>query len=678
MDLTTRQGRALNREGLFAVFSGDGAYGVPDAVRATEHAGFTAQFGPLELADLDPVILPVLVPTTDGGAFNILDRKGRQWRIWSAEGGERLIGPKELRRLWTGHVLRLTLDTTPTGDKGHWFRSVLREHRWTYMQVLIAAAVSNILGLSTSLFTMVVYDRVLPNEAIESLIALTIGIGIALGFDLLIKSLRARFLNTAGRVADRKMAQRIFDRILALKLGPQVGNTGALSNALREFESLRDFFTSATVIAIVDLPFVALYIFVIWMIGGPLALVAGGAVPIVLIVALGVQPFLRRLAEASREEGQSKQSVLVEAIGGLPTIKVTGAAPWMRARWDRAVSHQADHAARARDLSQGALNLTGFVQQSAQVLIVFFGVFLIREGVVSMGALIACVILTGRTLGPLAQIASVLTRISQASSAYRSIDALMRAEVDRPVDRAWLSRPVLRGAVAFEDVSFGYPGPQGPVLLGLNFRIEPGEKVAIIGPVGSGKSTLASLITGLAEPTEGRVLLDGTDRRAIDPGDLRRNIGVQLQDVWLFSGTVKENILAGRRGVSDEHLLTKARLAAVDPFVRKHPLGYDLPLGERGQGLSGGQRQCIALARALVGDPPLMVLDEPTANMDVQTEDAVLRALRTELKHRTVLLITHRTSALSLVDRVIVIEEGKVGFDGPRAQLMARLKGGKS
>lgn len=678
MDLSDRLGRPINRVGLYAVFSGSNrAYEVTDAVRAAEHAGFTAQFGALKLRDLTAALLPLMLITKSGAALNLITMDASGVKVFDpATQSTRLIPKKELEPLWSGHVLRLSIQSaqsdTPTARR-HWFWGTLAEHKWSYVQVLIAAAVSNVLGLGTSLFTMVVYDRVLPNEAIESLIALTIGVGIALGFDFMIRTLRARFINSAGQTADRKMAQRIFDQILGLRQKAGI-STGGLSSSLRDFETLRDFFTSATVIAMVDLPFIFLYIFVIWVIGGPLAWVAGAAVPIVILISLAVQPILKRMADAAKEDGQSKQSVLVEAIGGLSTIKVTGAAPWLRARWDEAVGLQADHSGRARDVSQVALNVTSFVQQSAQVLIVFFGVFLIREGVTSMGALIACVILTGRTLGPLAQIAQVLTRINQAATAYRSIDQLMQSQIDRPTDRHWLTRNQIRGDITFDGVEFGYDGPQGPILTGVSFKIQAGEKVAVLGPVGSGKSTLAQLVLGLHSPDQGRVLVDGVDLRAIDPGDLRRSMGAQLQDTWLFSGTVKENIAAGAIAIGDEHILQKARIAAVDDFVRLHPHGYDMRMGERGQGLSGGQRQCISLARSLIGDPPILVLDEPTANMDVQTEERVIKALKHEVRDRTLMVVTHRTSLLALVDRVIVVENGKVSFDGPKADLLRKLK----
>jgi ATP-binding cassette subfamily C protein LapB len=530
---------------------------------------------------------------------------------------------------------------------------------------------ANFLGLTTSIFIMVVYDRVLPNEATESLIALTIGVGIALLFDFLIKSLRAGFIDRAGQRADMVMGRRIFDQLLDMQMRARKGSTGALASTLREFETLRDFFTSATLVAVVDLPFILLFVGVIYMIGGPLAIVPAIAVPVVLIVGLAVQPLLARLAEQSFADGQSKQGVLVETVSGLETIKATGAARRMRARWEEAIARQSEHGTRSRTITQFAMNATAFTQQSAQVMIVFYGVFLITAGEVSMGALIASVILTGRALAPLAQLAQTLTRLNQARSSYRNLDALMRADSERPEGRHWISRPRLDGRIRFDDVHFTYPDQMVAALSGVSFTIEPGEKVAILGRIGSGKSTIARLILGLYAPDKGAVLIDDTDIRQIDPGDLRRNIGSVLQDVWLFTGTVRENIAIGARRPRDADIIEAARIAGVDDFIARHPSGYDLMLAERGEGLSGGQKQAITLARALVGRPPVLLLDEPTSAMDVQNERDVIARLRDEARDRTLVVVTHRTSLLDLVDRVIVIENGRVAADGDKS-LLAR------
>ena len=390
-----------------------------------------------------------------------------------------------------------------------------------------------------------------------------------------------------------------------------------------------------------------------------------------------MQPILSRTADKSHSEGQTKQSVLVETLSGLDTIKTIGAARVMRQRWEDALATQSGHALRSRAVSQFALNATAFAQQAAQVMIVFYGVFLIQAGTVSMGALIACVILTGRTLAPLAQLAQTMTRFSQARTSYRSVSALMRQPTERQPGRTWLSRPHLRGEIEFRDVSFTYPDKKTPILNDLSFRIDPGESVAILGRVGSGKSTVGRLITGLYSADSGQVLVDSTDISHIDPQDLRGNIGTVLQDVWLFSGTVRENIAVGADRPSDEEIIAAAELAGLHSFIATHPMGYDLPVTERGAALSGGQRQAIALARALVGKKPVLFLDEPTSAMDVQTEKAFIERLSTYGAGRTKILVTHRTALLEAVDRVIVMERGRIALDGPKEMLTQRNAPGK-
>ncbi|MCC6006438.1 MAG: type I secretion system permease/ATPase [Rhodobacteraceae bacterium] len=670
-------GRPLTLAALHAAQTGpQGSFGVREAVAAAERGGIQAGFGRLRLDALDAALMPAILMLKGDRAVVVEGRNpAGRLVVFDPALGEGLgeVAPEALAESYAGFALLLRPEHRGTPEaaapRGHWFWSTLGENRWMYAQVVLAAMVANFLSLSTSIFIMVVYDRVLPNEAVESLLALTFGVGMALVFDLIIKSLRAGFVDRAGQRADKAIGRRIFDQLLDLQMRARKGSTGALANTLREFETLRDFFTSATLVAVVDLPFILLFIGVIYLIGGPLAIVPAIAVPVVLIVGIAVQPILARLAERSFADGQSKQSVLVETVSGLETIKAVGAARQMRARWEDAIERQADHGVKARAVSQFALNATAFTQQLAQVMIVFYGVFLIMEGTVTMGALIAAVILTGRTLAPLAQLAQTLTRLNQARTSYRSLDALMRAESERPEGRTWLARPRLEGRITFEDVHFAYPDAMVDTLRGVSFTIEPGEKVAILGRIGCGKSTIARMIIGLYEPRQGAVRLDGTDIRQIDPGDLRRNVGSVLQDVWLFSGSVRENIAIGAMRPRDAEVLEAARIAGVDDFISKHPAGYDLVLAERGEGLSGGQRQSITLARALIGRPPILLLDEPTSAMDVQNEAGVIQRLREETADRTLVIVTHRTSLLELVDRVIVIENGRVAADGPKSIL---------
>lgn len=656
----------------------EGRFGAQEALDLATRAGMQAAFGARKLDDLDETLLPAIL-FLDAGRAVVLERRDAQGQfvIHDPQLGQGLgvTDAGVLAESYSGYAMVLRAgyqgDASQAGDtqQGHWFWSAIMAHRWSYTQVILAAMVANFLGLSTSIFIMVVYDRVLPNEAVESLFALTIGVGLALVFDFIIRSLRAGFMDRAGQQVDSQIAGRIFDRLLNLQMKARTGSTGALANTMREFETLRDFFTSATLVAVVDLPFIFLFVAVIWLIGGPLALVPAIAVPVVLLVGLAVQPFLSRLAMRSFTDGQTKQSVLVETISGLETIKVVGAARQMRARWQTAVTTQSEHGVKSRAISQFALNATAFTQQFAQVAIVFYGVFLILSGTISMGAMIASVILTGRALAPLAQLAQTLTRINSARMSYRAIDALMTADSERPQGRAWLSRPQMRGKITFDKLRFTYPEASVETLGGVSFSIEPGERVAILGRNGSGKSTVARLMTGLYQPDAGAVLVDDTDIRQIDPSDLRRNIGVMLQDIWLFSGSLRGNIAIGATYPTDAAVLKAAQIAGVDAFVARHQQGYDMMLAERGEGLSGGQRQSIALARALIDAPPILLLDEPTSAMDVQTEAGVIARLRAGLGETTLIVITHRPSLLDLVDRVIVIDQGAVILDGPKALL---------
>ncbi len=654
---------------------GEGELTVRDAMHAAQRAGLQVGFGARKLSAFDAALVPAIL-LLEGDRAVVYHGRAQNGDLLlydpALDDGLGEVPESSLGEVYTGYALlfrplhRDEVNADQADQRGHWFWSALSANRWSYVQVALAAAMANILGLTTSVFIMIVYDRVLPNEATESLIALTLGVGLALLFDFALKLLRAGFIDRAGQNADMSMGRRVFDQVLNIRMSSRTGSTGAMASTIREFETLREFFTSATLVAVVDLPFIAVFIFTIYMVGGPLALVPALAVPVVLLGGLAVQPILSRLAEQSFADGQSKQSVLVEAVSGLETIKTTAASRQMRTRWEGAISRQSNHGARSRAVTQFALNLTGFTQQAAQVLIVFYGVFLITDGRTSMGALVASVMLTGRALAPLGQLAQTLTRVNQARSAYRNLDTLMQASNERPEGRSWISRSEFSGRITFNNVHFAYPNQSEDALKDVSFTIEPGEKVAVLGQIGSGKSTIGRLLLGLYQPRVGSVMLDGLDIRQIDPGDLRRNIGSVLQDIWLFSGTVRENIASGSVRPRDDELIRAGSIAGVEDFVARHPRGYDQHVAERGEGLSGGQRQAIALARALIGHPPVLLLDEPTSAMDVKSEAEIIRRLKEATPDTTMMIVTHRTSLLELVDRVIVIEDGKVAMDGPK------------
>ena len=660
----------------------EGEFGYSDAVSTLENLEFSANVGQLRLRKLTQGHCPAVVELK-GGKTAVLAKVDpkKEYLLYdeSADGKFTKYSEKEFGKIYNGGLLlvknrRQQRESTDKENKVDWFWSSLRQSKWTYAQVILAAAVSNFLGLSSSLFIMVVYDRVVPNQAIESLIALTIGVLIALGFDFLIKMLRANFIDRAGKRADSRMSRLIFNQLMNMNLATKNDKSGALASTVREFESLRDFFTSATLVAVVDLPFIFLFIYIISLIGGPLAIIPLVCVPIVMFTGILVQPFLAKLSVQGMKSGMSKQGVLVETLNGLETIKATGSAGLMRKRFEEASNSQSDLGFRSRMISQFAINSAASVQQFAQIGIIFYGVFLIQDGIVTMGALIAVVILCGRTLAPLSQLANALTRVNSARTAYKSINELMKKRKDGGNMENPLSRPTLSGEVEFKNVSFTYPGANEPTLRDLSFQIKPGEKVAILGKMGSGKSTVARLLAGLYEPDVGSILIDGVDIRQIDSADLRRNVGFMLQETWLFSGSVKENIQMGFVQYSDEHILEIARLAGVDEFVRQNPSGYDFQLKERGEGLSGGQRQSINLARAILHQPSLLILDEPTSSMDTATEKIVLDNLSSWMEEKTLIAITHRNTLVKLASRVLVIDRGVLVADDTPEKLMGSSK----
>ncbi|MEM6307543.1 MAG: ABC transporter transmembrane domain-containing protein, partial [Pseudomonadota bacterium] len=438
-ELTDRLGHPISDADLDRVFAGDpGTYEVPDAVKALEHAGFVTQYGRVTLRSLDPALLPMIVFDRAGAPILIYAKEGKdQYAIFAPDTGtSRVVSYADLRASRVRYGLRvrpgagLSQQAAADTQTGHWFWASFRNLRGIYLQVILAAAIANVLGLSTSIFTMVVYDRILPNEAIDSLFALAAGVGIALGFDFLIKSLRSAFIDSAGRNADQRMAERLFQQLLSLKMTARNKSVGHMTSVMKDFEVVREFFTSASMVALVDLPFIALFIFVIWLIGGPLFVIPATAVPLVLLVALISQPILRRQMQNASTDGQMKQGVLVETLTGIETLKSVGAESLVRSRWNAAVKNQADSAGRGRVIASSVVNFTALIQQACQVLIVFYGVFLVSSNTVSMGALIACVILTGKTLGPLAQVSQVLTRLNQSIVAYRQINDMMQTQTE--------------------------------------------------------------------------------------------------------------------------------------------------------------------------------------------------------------------------------------------------------
>jgi ATP-binding cassette, subfamily C, bacterial LapB len=555
---------------------------------------------------------------------------------------------------------------------GEWLMEPMRRNRPIYMKVALAAVMINIFGLMTSLFTMTVYDRVVPNNATSSLVALSIGLLVIVVFDFVLKLLRAYFVDIAGASIDRDIGESVFARLLGLRLDLKKGSTGSLTGLMRELEALRDFFASATLTAIVDLPFILITLAVVALIGGWVVLVPALAIPVVVGVGLLTQPAMDRLSAKSMGEGLQKQSVLVETVGGLETVKATGAGPLLARRWAKAVDQHSASSLRQRLVASIGITTATSAGTISYAGVVVVGVGLIATQDLTMGGLIACSILAGRAVAPLAQISQLLSRLTSTRTAYRQLNDLMNLPPEGPVGEG-IKLSALKGRVEFRNVSFRYPGAPEKTLESISFTVEPGEHVALLGRVGSGKSTIARLVMGLYPPEEGLVMVDGTDIRQLAPSDLRRNMGVALQESVLLSGTVRDNIGLARAVVDDEEMVRAADLSGTHAFMGQIANGYDLRLADRGEGLSGGQRQSIAIARALAGSPPLLVFDEPSSAMDSQTETALIQRLQEELKGRTLILITHRPPLLALVSRILLIDKGRVVSDGPRDEVLKQL-----
>ena len=657
-------------------------------IQSAGRAGLTAGLVRKRLDAISPLTLPVVLLLENRQACLLLalDRSARTATILFPETGEgeQVVPLDELEKRHVGRVLfcrpRVRLDARADQEREppqrSWFWGTLARFRSIYGEAVLASLMINLFTLASPLFVMNVYDRVVPNSAMETLWILAIGAGTVYLFDFLIRTLRGYFLDVAGKKADVLMAGALFRQIQSVRLAARPASTGALARNLMEFESLRDFFTSATLSVLIDLPFVFLFLWVIHALGGDLVLAPAIAAPLVLVMGALLQWPLGRVVKRTYKESSQKHAILVESLTGLETIRTVGAEGVVQGRWEQVVGLTAQSGLISRFISSLALNFSVFVQQMAVVGLVVHGVYLIQAGEMTVGALVACTILTGRALAPLSQVAGLLVRFQQSLVSLGALNGIMALAVERPAGQRFAHRAAFAGGLAFDQVSFSYPGQAGEALSGVSFRIDPGERVAIIGRMGSGKSTVLKLLLKLYDPAKGAVLADGVDLNQVDPVDLRRAIGCVDQEPLLFFGTLRENIVLGDPAAEDEALFEAARRAGVDAFVDRHPHGYERMIGEQGKGLSGGQRQAVALARALLTDPPILLLDEPTSAMDSRAEDGFKTRLAQILPGRTLILVTHKASLLSLVERLIVLEEGRLVADGPRDAVLRKLAGG--
>ena len=611
---------------------------------------------------------------------------------------EQHIPLEELEELYSGYAIFATLESRADArsealrshEPRRWFWDVFKYFAPIYRHVALASVVVNCIAVASSLFVMNVYDRVIPNNAYETLWVLAAGVGIAYIFDFLLRSLRSHFVDLAGRNADVVLSSRLVDKVLSMRMDAKPESTGALVNNLREFESLREFFSSTTFLALIDLPFLALFFLLFFFIGGPLVVLPLAAVPILLGVGLFLQMAARKSAETSYRHAMQKNALLVEMVHGLETVKSSMAEARMQKLWEAVSGISAQSSNEARKYSSRAVAFATFTTQMTSVAMVVWGVYLIGQGEMSMGGLIGCNILLGRIMAPLLQLASLLTRLQNSRVSLKALDALMALPSENQDQAACMDFGTLEPEFVMENVSFAYPSaapagagqgaptpapqPDSLALDSVSLRIRRGEKVAVIGKMGSGKSTLGKLLIGLYQPLEGQVSFGGVDIRQLATADLRSRVGVLPQEVVLFYGTVRDNIALGDPTVTDQLVLRAARLSGTEDFVRRHPAGFGAQVGEQGRNLSGGQRQAVGLARALVRDPDILILDEPTSNMDVETERMVQARLASIAAEKTLILITHRLSMLRMVDRVIVMDSGKIVMDGPRDAVLSALQ----
>ena len=653
-------------------------------IKSAKSIGLIVKAVNRKITKIDNQILPAVILLNNSKAAILLsiDKSTKKAKLIMphVSSGEMYLSIDELEKIYSNNIFiikpaynfenRVNKEVEVIDPK-KWFWRTMKKNLGIYKLVILAAVLINIFVIFTPLFTMNVYDRVLPNKAIDTLWVLLSGIVFVLIFDFILKLIRAYFIEQAGKRADIRMSSKIFDQLLNIKLDSKPSSTGMFVSRLQSFESVREFFTTATITAFVDLPFVILFLIIIYFIGGPLAYISIATMVIAILFSWFMQKPIKKTILNSAKEDQIKQTVLTETVTGLEIIKTVRAQNRMRTHWEKSISQTSYYGNKSHYLSQIVTYFVGLISQLSGVLIVAAGVILASDGTVTMGAIIAAMMLNSRVIGPVSQIAGMIIRLDRTMLSLNNIDEIMQMPVERVKNQNYLSRPDLNGDIVFKDVNFAYKDQKYDVLKNINLNIKKGEKVGIIGKIGSGKSTLAKLLLNLYEPTHGSVLIDNTDIRQIDSVDLRRSMGHVPQEPFLFMGSIKDNITIGEQYASDEQILKAAQISGVHKFIGKHESGYDLIVGERGEGLSGGERQAVTLSRAILSDPNILVLDEPTNMMDDLSETEFKNNVSKIVKDKTVIIITHKPSLLSIVDRLIVVEDGKIVADGPKETIIS-------
>jgi ATP-binding cassette subfamily C protein LapB len=670
---------------LFSIDSPKGLFS-----RVASRAGFASRLIQRDLGKLSRLLLPCILVLKNGNAciLESIDRKNKRAKVVFPEigEGEEWLELDQLSKEYLGYafLLKKELQQERTESKGfskdssHWFWGTLAKSRDIFASVLLSSILINLFILATPMFTMNVYDKVVPNDAIATLWVLAAGIITIYIFDTLLRFVRNYLLEVAGKKSDIIMSSIIFSQVLNLKMDQWPASIGSFASQLREFESIRNFFTASTIATLVDLPFSIIFLLVIYYIGGPMI-----AVPLIIIALLMLYSFilvkpLKASVEATYEATANKNAHLIETLRTIKTVKALGVANYSQWVWEESSGTIANRSMRARILSSSITVVTNLMVQFNTIGLIVFGIYRISDLELSLGGLIAIVMLSSRAVAPLGQIAALITSFEQTRTAFRSLDELMQKSVERPEGQSYVRRPGFEGAINFREVDFSYPESSKKSLTGISFKINAGEHVGVIGKVGSGKTTLMKLVIGLYQADSGSIAIDNIDINQIDPADLRKNVGYLSQDIELLRGTIRENIAYKDLHVNDEKLLKAAEICGVDLFVNQLPQGFDTQVGEDGGFLSGGQRQAIALGRAVMLNEPVLILDEPTNSFDNTTESIVKKRLFEYTRDRTLLLVTHKAPMLELVERLIVIDEGRIVMDGPKEEVLNALKGAQN
>ncbi len=655
-------------------------------IRAANRAGFSSSLVKRPLNQFSKLVLPaiLLLKNDKTCILKSINENNLTILFPDIDDGEQTVSHEDLEEEYSGHCLLIkekhrfdgrTNDSfTPRAD--NWFWDVIAKSWPIYTEVLIASLLVNCFALASPLFIMNVYDRVVPNHAMDTLWVLAVGVFIVMLFDLILKTLRSYFIDAAGKRSDIILSATIFEKVLGIKMEARPNSVGAFANNLNEFDTFRDFLTSATLTTIIDIPFLFMFLFMIYLIGGDLVYIPMIAIPLTLTISLLLQIPLKHLIQQLFKLSSQKSATLIESLNNIETIKIAGAESQMQREWEQNIGLIAQSRLKSRLLSTIVINFSNFIQQTTVIAIIIYAVYLISEGELTSGGLIACTMLTRRALAPISHIASLFTRYHQAVAALNSINKLMALDVEKEKNKQYVSRSSLKGQIEFKNVTFAYPGQSVNALDNVSFKINQGEKVGFIGRIGSGKTTIEKLMMGLYQPQSGSILLDNTDIRQIDPTDIRRQIGYVPQDISLFYGSVKDNITLGSRYADDHAILKAAEICGVTEFVNRHPSGFDLSVGEAGSALSGGQRQSIAIARALLLSPSVFIMDEPTNAMDNSSEDQFKQKFSGFLNDQTLIIVTHKSSLLTLVDRLVVLDGAKVIADAPKESVLTALKQG--